>query len=161
MQSNNALERAGGHRGPFLAAAGPPLSVSTGLLARMKIITGALVLTVVGCAQTYVHRSVERQASSLSDGLRPCAAETRPIEQTWPSYDRQAIASKQRGWVVVEYDIDAGGKTVNVRLRGSSPPGLFDQGVIEMVRSYRFVANNPRTGCGTQVEFGTFQQNTS
>jgi len=127
----------------------------------MKITSLAATIAIIGCAQVYVHRQVEPLSESISAGLRPCATETRPIERKEPSYDREAIVSKQRGWVVVEYDIDADGRTSNIRVRGSSPKGLFDDGVLEMVRSYHFAPNNPRTSCGTQVEFGTFQPNAS
>lgn len=55
-----------------------------------------------------------------------------------PKYPAAAIAQKIGGMVVLEIDIDATGKPVNVDVVKSEPAGVFDQATVDAVRQWQF-----------------------
>lgn len=61
-----------------------------------------------------------------------------------PEYPRNAATRRVSGWVEVAFTVDATGRTRDVRVTGSDPPGIFDEAALTAVRRWRFA-----TGGGT------------
>jgi TonB family protein len=57
-----------------------------------------------------------------------------PISQRGLSRDPDALP----GHVVVQFDVDRFGRTMNVQVASSDPPGLKDEAVARAVRRWRF-----------------------
>lgn len=55
-----------------------------------------------------------------------------------PDYPAAAFRRGQQGWVVVRLDVDAEGRTRNVRVVDSQPDGPFDGAARAAVRGWRF-----------------------
>ena len=55
-----------------------------------------------------------------------------------PKYPATAAAQKIGGMVVLEIDIDATGKPVNVEVVQSEPSGVFDRATVDAVRQWQF-----------------------
>ena len=55
-----------------------------------------------------------------------------------PRYPRSRAARKKRGWVEVQFQVNADGETSDVKILGSSPPEVFDQAALDAVSRWRF-----------------------
>ncbi|MEO5812490.1 MAG: energy transducer TonB [Rhodanobacter sp.] len=55
-----------------------------------------------------------------------------------PNYPPVALRSRQSGWVVVAFTVDAEGRTRDITVVGSQPHRLFDSAAIDAVRRYQF-----------------------
>jgi len=53
-------------------------------------------------------------------------------------YPSDAQFRQIEGWVDVEYVVDRGGLTRDLKVRQSSPPERFDQSALAAVRKYRY-----------------------
>lgn len=87
-------------------------------LSAWGVLGAALVLLVAGCASS--ERSL--QLVSGSAVVYPAAARAAGIE----------------GYVVVRYDVDADGRTVNARVVEAEPADVFDAAALATVASWRF-----------------------
>jgi protein TonB len=55
-----------------------------------------------------------------------------------PRYPRSRSARNSRGWVEVQFRVDAEGNTADVRVVAAEPPGLFDDAATAAVERWRF-----------------------
>ena len=55
-----------------------------------------------------------------------------------PRYPFLARRQGRQGWVVAKLDVLPDGRTANVSIRQSAPPGVFDRSALKAVRSWRF-----------------------
>lgn len=55
-----------------------------------------------------------------------------------PHYPSGALRSHQQGWVVVSFQIDADGRTSDIKVIDSQPRRVFDRDAMEAVARYRF-----------------------
>ena len=55
-----------------------------------------------------------------------------------PHYPPSALRSHQQGWVVVSFQIDADGRTSDIKVVDSQPRRVFDRDAMEAVARYRF-----------------------
>ena len=120
-----------------------------------KYIAGAVALAMNGCAGPIV-RPVEPYSEAFLEGLRPCTQEARPVHTgnaKLPHETQDLLMAGQRGWAVVQYDIKPDGLVANARIRTSTPKGVFDDAAINMVEAQEFARNDPKSNCGTQIEF--------
>lgn len=70
-----------------------------------------------------------------------------PVNRPAPIYPQAALSMWEEGFVVVEYDIAAGGMTENVRVVDSWPAFMFNSSATDAVKSWTF--NPPSTKSGT------------
>lgn len=63
-----------------------------------------------------------------------------------PDYPRSAASRDLAGWVDVRFGVDASGRTQDVQVVESSPPGVFDEAALAAVRRWRFAGVNDDTG---------------
>lgn len=73
--------------------------------------------------------------------LAGCAASGRSLELVSGSaviYPPEAQAKGIEGYVVVQYDVDAGGRVINATVVAAEPAGVFDAAALETVSSWRF-----------------------
>jgi protein TonB len=57
---------------------------------------------------------------------------------TEPKYPRSRDARTTRGWVQLEFTVNADGSTSDVRVADSSPPEVFDEAAMTAARKWRF-----------------------
>ena len=55
-----------------------------------------------------------------------------------PKYPRSRDARNKRGWVQLDFTVNADGSTSNVSVAESSPPGTFDEAAMSAARQWRF-----------------------
>ncbi len=55
-----------------------------------------------------------------------------------PKYPFFARRQGRQGWVVAQLDVLPDGRTANVLVKQSAPPGVFDRSAIKAVRKWRF-----------------------
>lgn len=55
-----------------------------------------------------------------------------------PRYPRSRAVRKKRGWVEVQFQVNADGNTSEVQVMGSSPPEVFDEAATDAVAKWRF-----------------------
>ncbi|WP_203292170.1 energy transducer TonB [Maricaulis parjimensis] len=78
---------------------------------------------------------------------RPCC-DAEPLTRREPRYPYEAAVSDLDGVVYVRFDVTADGRTENVEVIGSFPPGIFDDASVEAVRRWRY---QPATRDGEPV----------
>lgn len=60
------------------------------------------------------------------------------LEVNDPEYPSRAFSRGQQGWVVVRLDVDAEGRTRNVRVIDAEPDGVFERAARATVRGWTF-----------------------
>ena len=60
------------------------------------------------------------------------------ISGTGAVYPPEARANGVEGFVVVRYDVDAGGEVTNLRVVRAQPQGVFEQSALQAVSRWRF-----------------------
>ncbi len=87
-------------------------------------------------------------AAAKGSGLR---VEPKLKRSYRPEFPAEALDKGISGVVTVRYTVDAEGKTQNVRVESSEPPGIFDKAAMSAVRRWRY---EPATldGVPTEVE---------
>ncbi len=70
---------------------------------------------------------------------RNACASLRQLSSINPIYPREAMPVKQDGWVLLQYDVSAGGVPINVTVLDSSPQGVFDQASLNAISKWRYV----------------------
>ena len=65
-----------------------------------------------------------------------------------PQYPPQVLRSGLEGWVEVEFTVDQGGATGDIRVAGSEPAGVFDAAATAAVAGWRYL---PRVVNGRAV----------
>lgn len=68
-------------------------------------------------------------------GATSDAVLTRAVQ---PAYPPIALRSRQSGWVVVSFTVDAEGRTTDIAVVDSKPHRVFDSAATDAVRRYRF-----------------------
>lgn len=72
-------------------------------------------------------------------GEQDCRGSTlAAVEAGIPDYPARAWSLGRQGWVVVRFDVQADGRTDNVRIARSVPQGPFDRESRSTVRAWRF-----------------------
>lgn len=74
-------------------------------------------------------------AANSPSGATSDAVLTRSAD---PAYPPVALRSRQSGWVVVDFTIDAEGRTKDITVVDSKPHRVFDSAATDAVRRYRF-----------------------
>jgi TonB family protein len=62
----------------------------------------------------------------------------RPVAPLDVSYPQRAFEAGQKGYVIVEFTLDATGRATNAHVVESSPPAVFDAAALQAVRRGRF-----------------------
>jgi TonB family protein len=75
-----------------------------------------------------------------------------PTVGSFPTYPAAAARVVQEGWVILGYDVEAG-RLADVRVIGSSPPGMFDQAVIDSVATQFYASGTSAKACRQQFIF--------
>jgi TonB family protein len=93
--------------------------------------------------------------------LAGCASERglQLVSGTAPVYPPAAREAGMAGYVIVRYDVDAGGRVRNARVVKSEPDEVFDDAALQAVSRWRFrplgdgVAAEAVTGLESRLEF--------
>ena len=79
-----------------------------------------------------------------------------PEVRVQPIYPRSALEQGIEGWVQLDFDISATGKTQNIRVRDARPKGMFEMAAKRAVARWRYkptvVDGVPRGTTGLQVQ---------
>lgn len=81
------------------------------------------------------------EGAAAANGTTASSTQTSPavlLKQAEPVYPREAVRSRQSGWVVVSFTIEPNGRTSDVRVVDSQPRRVFDRAAMEAVSRYRF-----------------------
>ncbi len=55
-----------------------------------------------------------------------------------PAYPAEALAKRIEGWVHLSFTVTKDGRTRNIRVIGSDPPGYFEESAIDAVSRLRY-----------------------
>ena len=72
-----------------------------------------------------------------------------PLVRVQPDYPPRALERGIEGWAIVEFAISPTGRTKDVRVVESEPPGTFDQAAIRAIERWKYT---PKVQDGTAVE---------
>ena len=105
-------------------------------------------LTLIHLMTTGLAGEARRQVHKRANAPGDCyeGREPRIRVRIYPDWERLPIPAGQRAWVALDYDIDAGGTTKNVRVVASSGNAGVNAAAAEAVSGFRFIGG-PRTGC--------------
>lgn len=89
-------------------------------------------------------------ASAAADKPSQAVVNTPPVlvKNVAARYPTVATRTRQQGWVVVSFTVDADGGTSDVKVVQSQPRHIFDRAAVDAVERYRF---NPATRNGEPV----------
>lgn len=114
---------------------------------RILILSIALSLLLSACAETPPPRS-QREAPLVTETTPDCQALGSAVAGfDGAAYPVNAVRRNvSQGWVVVRLDV-AQGRTINITLLDSSPPGVFDRASLEVVERLRYPSGSAAIGC--------------
>jgi protein TonB len=72
-----------------------------------------------------------------------------PLVRIQPDYPPHALERGIEGWAIVEFTISPTGRTKDVRVVESEPPGTFDQAAVRAIQRWKYT---PKIQEGTAVE---------
>lgn len=61
-----------------------------------------------------------------------------PVKITPPFYPEKMARRRVEGWVIMEFDIDASGKPLNIVVQDSSPKGAFEREALKAIEKWEF-----------------------
>jgi TonB family protein len=69
------------------------------------------------------------------------------ISRASPRYPNRALNKDQEGWVEVNFAVNIKGEPINISVKASEPPKVFDEAALRAVKKWRFSpARNEETG---------------
>jgi protein TonB len=80
------------------------------------------------------------------------------LVQVQPVYPQRALQKEIEGYVVVEFDVDEGGRVINPRVLYAEPEGYFETASLRALERYRY---QPRVVNGQTVKMFGVQQKLS
>ncbi|HEV7122492.1 MAG TPA: energy transducer TonB [Rhodanobacter sp.] len=94
-------------------------------------------------ARTETASAPESDNRAAAAGAKPPALAGRTADAVLtkavaPLYPTAAVRSRQKGWVVVAFTVDADGKTSNVKVVKAEPRRVFDRAAVDAVEQYQF-----------------------
>lgn len=92
-------------------------------------------------------------ASSASPKVGSGGSSGKPVNRARPSYPNQARMMGIEGKVVVQFDVDAAGKVVNIRIVSETPKNMFAREVRRAMARWRYEANKPSKNLSTTFIF--------
>jgi protein TonB len=87
-------------------------------------------------------------AAPASRPAAPAVREARLLSRVDPEYPREAMRSRQQGWVEVEFTIGRDGTVSDVQVVASRPSRVFDRAAQQAISGWRF---EPRSENGQPV----------
>ena len=115
---------------------------------RFGLFPAALALILDGCA---VPEPLPVQAMPAADSAT--CPRLRPLSRVYPYYPKHALAVRQGGWVLVEFDLPGNGVPENVRVFLASPPDVFDEVAVRAVAKFRYRSGMSYKGCLADIVF--------
>jgi TonB family protein len=73
-----------------------------------------------------------------ADGQRVAFSRLKVRRYVEPKYPRNALIRRVAGWVEVAFTVDTSGRTRDVRVLKSDPPGIFEDAALSAVKRWRF-----------------------
>jgi len=109
---------------------------------RTALFLAALCLSACGSTTTFTPKSAyppDPWVKGYSDpddciGGEQLAA----LKFDLPAYPKSAFRGGQQGWTIIRLDVDAKGKTQNIRVERSVPSGMFDRASRNAVELWQF-----------------------
>ncbi|MGX5203177.1 TonB family protein [Aliikangiella sp. IMCC44632] len=81
------------------------------------------------------------------------AEEAKPIKVVQPNYPKEAAKGGVEGWVQFEFDLDANGTPVNLKVADSSPKGVFEDVSRAAISQWKFKTNGGHQNKKYTLEF--------
>jgi periplasmic protein TonB len=110
-----------------------------------KIFLLHLLLLFFSCSTTYKSEVIQKGEFSQGVSIRYAP------KLEWP---KRAIEEAITGWVILNFTIEANGKTSNVVVIDSYPPTYFDEAAISSVSKYLF---NPKIENGKSIKLENYR----
>ena len=106
-----------------------------------------LCAQLAGCGATADRGFMRPRPPPVGAGPSPCD-KLKQLASINPVYPRDVMATKQDGWVLLQYDVSSSGIPFNVVVLDSSPQGVFDQASINAITQWRYVRKSfPTSDC--------------
>jgi protein TonB len=103
----------------------------------------------IATVQRLGSKSQAQRHQSARPNLAALAAELKRIHYVSPRYPGNALENRLSGSVIVEFVVDKNGRTRDIKVTQSTPPGVFDHAVIDSVSRWRY---RPARYDGRRVE---------
>ena len=118
-----------------------------------KFLLLVILFFVISCASKNAIEYIGCNPAKYSKKILMEARGPLPICSIEPRYPLKAQTTGTEGAVVVKFDIDATGKTENLKVVKSVPIGIFDHVAIQAVRFWRYNPEDAQVGVQTRLSF--------
>jgi periplasmic protein TonB len=98
---------------------------------------GASAAAVAAVQRRSSAPEAEPQGAARPD-LGALAAQLKRTRYVAPQYPDAALNDRVSGTVTVQYTVDKKGRTRDIKVTESSPPGVFDRAVMDAIREWRY-----------------------
>lgn len=128
--------------------------VTTNIIANNDDVTDAGTVTQKEATTTIVDLTAQQTANQVTSESSPPVKRSSPsilppklIKSVEANYPRRAYLFDIQGWVELNYQVDAEGKTFNITVIKQEPPKFFAKAAIEALKKWEFSpARNSVTG---------------
>jgi TonB family protein len=108
----------------------------------------SLCAGLAGCGATAERGFMRARPPPIGADLHSPCEKLKQLASINPVYPREAMPTKQDGWVLLQYDVSASGVPFNVVVLDSSPQGVFDQASINAIVQWRYARRSfPTADC--------------
>jgi len=115
------------------------LILKSTVIARLFIIVCATILGLTGVMSRTQDAGRKCDSMPTAREMNICAlGNSKVVLWIPPEYPKQALISGIEGWVDVQFTIEPRGSVIDVKVRDSSPPGVFEEVALKAARRWRF-----------------------